>query len=195
MSQYLLMQTTFAGRDAVALVKGWIQREHAALFERVMPAGLLRAAHATVAPIAVLALMESRDTSDLLRVVLQLRDHHAPLREWLAYYQRALQIEDPEALMECNEMLASLESFVHRSSNVKEYGQLCYDFCAQRYADEPEAAQRLDTATSLGILVFAPKGETVLRQFLQKCDLTPELEDAAVEGLRTREQQTGRPTG
>ena len=193
--KYLLMQTSFSGRDAVALVQGWIQRERAALFERVMPAGLLRSAHATVAPIAVLALRESRDTSDLLRVALQLRDYHAPLREWLAYYQRALQIEDPAALMECNEMLASLECFIHRSPNIKEYGQLCYDFCAQRYSEEPEAAQRLDTATSLGTLVFAPKGEAVLRQFLQKCDLTPDLEDAAVEGFRIREQQTGRPTG
>lgn len=193
--QYLLMQTSFSGRDAVALVQGWIQRERAALFERVMPAGLLRAGHATVAPIAVLALMESQDTSDLLRVALQLRDHYAPLREWLAYYQQALQVEDPDALMECNEMLASLEGFIHRSPKLQEYAQMCYDFCAQRYADEPEAAQRLDTATSLGTLVFAPKGEAILRQFLQKCDLTPELEDAAVEGLRTQEQQPSRPTG
>lgn len=192
--QYLLMQTSFSGRDAVAIVQGWVQRERAALFERVMPAGLLRAAHATVAPIAVLALRESEDTSDLLQVALQLRDHHAPLREWLAYYQHALQIEDPEAMMECNEMLVSLDGFIHRSTNLKEYGQLCYDFCVQRYSDEPEAAQRLDTATSLGTLVFAPKGEAVLRQFLRKCDLTPDLEDAAVEGLRTREQQTGRPS-
>lgn len=93
--KHVLMQTSFSGRDAVVEVQGWIQRERTQLFERVMPGCALRAAHTTVAPIAVLALMEARDTSDLLRVALQLRDHHAPLREWLAYYQRALQIEDP----------------------------------------------------------------------------------------------------
>lgn len=191
--KHVLMQTSFSGRDAVAEVQGWIQRERTQLFERVMPGGVLRAAHATVAPIAVLALMDARDTSDLLRVTLQLRDHHAPLREWLAYYQRALQIEDPAALMDCNEMLASLETFIHGASNLQEYGQMCFDLCAQRYTDEPEAAQRLDTATSLGTLIFAPKGEAVLRRFLQKCDLTPDLEDAAVDGLRTREQQASRP--
>lgn len=190
--KYVLAQTSFSGRDAVGEVQGWIQRERTQLFERVMPAGLLRAAHATVAPIAVLALMESRDTSDLLRVTLQLREHHAPLREWLAYYQRALQIEDPAALMECNEMLASLETFIRRAPSLGEYGQMCFDLCAQRYGDQPESAQRLDTATSLGTLVFAPKGEAILRRFLQKCDLTPELEDEAVKGLRVREQQTSR---
>lgn len=190
--KHVLAQTSFAGRDAVAEVQGWIQRERAELFERTIPGGLLRAAHVTVAPIAALALMDSRDMSDLLRVTLQLRDHHAPLREWLGYYQRALYLEDPAALMECNEMLASLERFIKRAPNLQEYGQMCFDLCAQRYADQPELAQRLDTATSLGTLVFAPKGETILRRFLQKCGLTPRLEDEAVNGLRTSEPRASR---
>lgn len=94
--------------------------------------------------------------------------------------------------MDCNEMLASLETFIHRATSLQEYGQMCFDLCAQRYSDEPEAAQRLDTATSLGTLIFAPKGEAVLRRFLKKCDLTPKLEDAAVDGLRAQEQRTER---
>lgn len=190
--KHVLAQTSFAGRDAVAEVQGWIQRERAELFERTMPGGLLRAAHVTVAPIAALALMDSREMSDLLRVTLQLRDHHAPLREWLGYYQRALYLEDPMALMECNETLASLETFIKHAPNLQEYGQMCFDLCAQRYGDQPELAQRLDTATSLGTLVFAPKGEAILRRFLQKCDLTPRLEDEAVNGLRTSEPRASR---
>lgn len=119
--KHVLAQTSFAGRDAVAEVQGWIQRERAELFERTMPGGLLRVAH------------------------------------------------------------------IKRAPSLQEYGQMCFDLCAQRYADQPELAQRLDTATSLGTLVFAPKGETILRRFLQKCGLTPRLEDEAVNGLRTSE--------
>lgn len=68
----------------------------------------------------------------------------------------------------------------------------CFELCAQRYGDQPESAQRLDTATSPGTLIVAPKGEAILRRFLRKCDLNSELEDEAVSGLRVREERPRR---
>lgn len=171
--RHLLAQTSYAANDAHDEVLGWVQRERGRLFERVYAGRRRRTAHLTLPPIAALVIGEARDATQLIPVALQMREQFAPLREWLAIHQQALYLEDPDQLQQCSRFLDGLASALQDTPSQTEYGRTCVDLCTQLFPDSLADGRRLDAAIQLGQLIFAKKGETLLRRLLTRLDASP----------------------
>lgn len=181
--KHLLGQTSYSANDATAEVEGWVQRERGRLFERVHAGRRRRTARMILPPVAALVMAEARDTSQLISVALQVRERFAPLREWLAIHQQALYIEDPDQLQQCSRFLDGLEAGLRGAPTLDDYARSCVALCAQMFSNSIVQGRRLDAAIQLGQLVFAKKGEALLREHLRKLDSSPSQTQQILENM------------
>ena len=107
------------------------------------------------------------------------------MREWLAIHQQALYIEDPDQLQQCSRFLDGLEAGFTAAPTLDDYARSCVHLCAQMFSNSIVQDRRLDAAIQLGQLVFAKKGETLLRELLKKLDSSPSQTQHILQNMNT----------
>lgn len=110
--QALIKQTEFAhsNRDAVRNMETIINTKRAKLFQSLSPDRTGTYAAFNLPPIALEVIGESKESSQLLPVALQMRDKYKSLRVWLGEYQRALDIGNPREIRKQIRFLESIAS-------------------------------------------------------------------------------------
>ncbi len=92
--------------SAQDVINRFVTTERIKLFDRVTAGQKTRAVSLSLPPLALEVIAESRDASQLIPTAIQLREKYRKLREWIAQYQLALELNPADAAKQT----ASLEA-------------------------------------------------------------------------------------
>lgn len=92
-------------KNAAEVVTTFLQAERAKMFRFRGQQLSGSVAHMSLPPIAVRAIEDSDNLAQLVPAALNLRDQHRELREWLAHYQEAIDLEDEKEQLKRESLL------------------------------------------------------------------------------------------
>ena len=179
--EHFIEQTMFKQKrpDAVAGTLDWIDNERLKIFQEVRQATTFRAAQFVLSPISVEIIESASSPEDLIPVALQMRRQHSKFREQMTKYQKALDDENPKALLKHRRIFDSVSSALSSFDTVKsKYGHLnlsvgtnwFVDFNWSKSLSVDSLLGKFGTQATLKKLILAPKGETSLKKLLTMFD-------------------------
>lgn len=107
-----LFWTPEAEPDAVQILRDLLHKKRARMSVMESDGARITRLRINGSEIAGLAIQESANPQDLLRIALQLRSDYAELRAWLTEYQQALDDNDAPSQRKCENLLRSASSFI-----------------------------------------------------------------------------------
>lgn len=92
--------------SALEQVEAFVSSKRLSMFERMDASGYY--ARLNLPPLAVQVINEASSADDLVTVAVQLRDKYRKLREWVAEFQAALDVEDVKEIRSRQKLLSDL---------------------------------------------------------------------------------------
>ena len=128
-----------------------------------------------VPPVAVRIIEEATSLSDLIRTALESRESYSRLREWLAEYQHALDVEDEKNQLKFEQTLRLVADGIESSYRDKADGrtgisvsvgwfQFGYEKAVATYQ---RARNRFGVRSALMSLALSARGEAAIRKLLE----------------------------
>ena len=169
---HVLRQTAFRIPSAGDEVVSWLRQERVWVFARSAVEGQFRQAALVLPPFVVEIIDACSSTDDLLRVAIEARDRYAPLRQWVAEFQAAIDREDAHDIVDRRRLLESVGQYVKTGVADAKFGSTSVGinlgiFSATKPVPGPgDVAHRVGIRGTLNGLVLTPAGAAASKKLV-----------------------------